>query len=148
MLYCPPSLQQQKQNEPSDDRGEQINDVDLENEMPNIEKVKSLISKVQKNMANAINDDEIVETDHGSTDDLDETKSNFPTLKKFYIAVDGSISLEKFRDSLSCNKIEDISQLSYDGIFNIGLPYETQMVSKEKHQLRIRTKMHMWNVIH
>eukprot|EP00978_Attheya_sp_CCMP212_P028465 scaffold98330_cov28-Attheya_sp.AAC.2 len=67
-------IQQQKQNEPSDDIGEQINGVDVENEMPNIETVKSLIAKVQKNMANAINDDEIVETDHG-TDDLDETES-------------------------------------------------------------------------
>eukprot|EP00978_Attheya_sp_CCMP212_P024201 scaffold75729_cov40-Attheya_sp.AAC.2 len=41
MMYCPPSLQQQKQDEPSDDLGEQISDVDVENEMPNIETVKS-----------------------------------------------------------------------------------------------------------
>eukprot|EP00978_Attheya_sp_CCMP212_P011654 scaffold28855_cov80-Attheya_sp.AAC.3 len=97
MLYCPPMLQQQKQNKPCDDIQEQINDVDVENEMPNIETVKSLISKVQKNMTNAINDDEIVETDHDGTDDLDETERDFPTLK-FYDAVDGSISLEKFHD--------------------------------------------------
>jgi hypothetical protein len=41
-------------------------------------------------MANPINDDEIVETDHG-TDDLDErTERSFPSLK-CYNAVDGSI---------------------------------------------------------
>jgi hypothetical protein len=49
MLYCPPSLQQQKQDKPSDDLlGEQITDVDVENEMPKIETVKSLIATVQK----------------------------------------------------------------------------------------------------
>jgi hypothetical protein len=89
--YLPPSLQQQKQkqNEPSDDVGDQIIDVDVEKKMPNIEPVKSLISRVQKNMANEINDNEIVETDHG-TADLDETKRDFSSLK-LYNAVDGSI---------------------------------------------------------
>eukprot|EP00978_Attheya_sp_CCMP212_P040445 scaffold221007_cov47-Attheya_sp.AAC.1 len=79
-------------------------------------------------MGNAINDDEIVETDHDDeiletdpgTGNLDENKSDFPSLK-FYNAVDGSLSLEKFRDCLSCNKIEDISQLTYDGIFSLEL---------------------------
>eukprot|EP00978_Attheya_sp_CCMP212_P016392 scaffold42943_cov53-Attheya_sp.AAC.2 len=48
MSYCPASLQQQKQDEASADLGEQISDVNLENEMPNIETVKSLIAKEQK----------------------------------------------------------------------------------------------------
>ena len=44
-------------------------------------KAKSFISKVQINMRNAINDDdEIVETDHG-TDDIDEIERKFPCLK-------------------------------------------------------------------
>eukprot|EP00978_Attheya_sp_CCMP212_P002744 scaffold5622_cov70-Attheya_sp.AAC.2 len=126
MMMCPPSLQQQqKQNEPSDDLGEQSSDVDVENEMPNIETVKSLIATVQKNLANAINDDEIVETGDHDTGDLDETERDFPSLK-FYNAVDGSTSLEKFRDCLSCNKIEDISQLTYDGICSLELKKRDQ----------------------
>eukprot|EP00978_Attheya_sp_CCMP212_P019227 scaffold53623_cov55-Attheya_sp.AAC.1 len=48
MLYCPASLQQQKQDKASADLGEQISDMNVENEMPNIETVKSLIAKVQK----------------------------------------------------------------------------------------------------
>ena len=68
-------------------------------------------------MVNAINDDEIVETDH-FTGDLDETKTYLPILK-FYNDVDESISLEKFRDCFSCNNIEGISQLNYDGIFSL-----------------------------
>eukprot|EP00978_Attheya_sp_CCMP212_P026765 scaffold88617_cov63-Attheya_sp.AAC.1 len=120
MMYCSPSLQEHKQDEPSDDLGEQIIDVAVENEMQNIETVKSLIATVQKKMANAINDDEIVETG-----DLDETERDFPSLK-FYNAVDGSTSLEKFCDCLSCNKIEDISQLTYDGIFSQELKKRDQ----------------------
>ena len=38
----------QKQDEPSNDLGDKISDVDVENEIPNIETVKYLISKVQK----------------------------------------------------------------------------------------------------
>eukprot|EP00978_Attheya_sp_CCMP212_P019620 scaffold55228_cov62-Attheya_sp.AAC.13 len=71
-------------------------------------------------MANAINDDEIGETDHAGTDDLDETERDFASLK-FYNAVDGSISLEKFHDCLSCKRTEDLSQLTYDGIFSLEL---------------------------
>ena len=54
-------------------------------------------------MANAINNDEILETDH-DTGDLDDTKRYFTSLK-FYNSVDRSISLDKSRDFLSCNKI-------------------------------------------
>ena len=50
-------------------------------------------------MANAINDDEILENDH-DTGDLDETKIDFLILK-FYNAVDRSISLDKFCGFLS-----------------------------------------------
>ena len=39
----------QKQDEPCNDLGDKISDVDVENEIPNIETVKYLISKVQKN---------------------------------------------------------------------------------------------------
>eukprot|EP00978_Attheya_sp_CCMP212_P014747 scaffold37745_cov27-Attheya_sp.AAC.1 len=169
MMYCSPSLQEHKQDEPSDDLGEKISDVAVENEMQNIETVKSLIAIVQKKTANAINDDEIVETGDHDTGDLDETEKDFPSLK-FYNAVDGSTPLETFCDCLSCNKIEDISQLTYDGIFslelkkrdqgstslerksnlcsNLGSPKETHIVSKGKCQLRKRTKIHVWNVIH
>ena len=85
--------------------------------------------------------------------------------------MDGSISLEKFRDCLSCNKIEDISQLTYDGICSLELKKRDQGSTslerkskslqepwfmkgnsnskQEKCQLRRkRTKIHMWNVIH
>eukprot|EP00978_Attheya_sp_CCMP212_P026221 scaffold85793_cov40-Attheya_sp.AAC.1 len=79
MMYCSPSLQDQKQDEPSDDLGEKISDVAVENEMQNIEIVKSLIATVQKKMANAINDDEIVETGDHDTGDLDETEKDFPS---------------------------------------------------------------------
>ena len=48
MLYCPPSIQQQKQDKSSNYIEEQISDVYVDNEMPNIETVKSLIAKVQK----------------------------------------------------------------------------------------------------
>ena len=46
--------------------------MDVDNEMPNIETVKSLIVNVKKNTAKAINDDEIVDTDH-DTGNLDDT---------------------------------------------------------------------------
>eukprot|EP00978_Attheya_sp_CCMP212_P016445 scaffold43071_cov88-Attheya_sp.AAC.1 len=170
MMYCPPSLQEQKQDdEPSDDLGEKISDLAVENEMPNIETVKSLIATVQNKMTDAINDDEIVETGDHDTGDLDETERYFPSLK-FYNAVDGSTSLEKFRDCLSCNKIENISQLTYDGICSLELKKRDQGSTslerkskslqqcwftkgnsnskKGKCQLRKRTKIHMWNVIH
>eukprot|EP00978_Attheya_sp_CCMP212_P000273 scaffold503_cov71-Attheya_sp.AAC.3 len=76
-------------------------------------------------MVNAINDDEIVETGDHDTGELDETERDFPSLK-FYNAVDGSISLEKFHDCLSCNKIEDTSQLTYDGICSLELKKRDQ----------------------
>ena len=72
MLYFPPSIQQQNQDKPSNDIGEKIIDMDVDNEMPNIETVKSLIANVKKNTAKAINDDEIVDTDH-DTGNLDDT---------------------------------------------------------------------------
>jgi hypothetical protein len=142
MLYCPPSLQQQKQKQdgPSDDLGEQITDVDVENEMPKIETVKSIIATVQKNMENAINDDEILETGNHDTGDLDETERDFPSLK-FYNAVDGSISLEKFCDCLSCNNIENISQLTYDGISSLELKKSNQG-SREKIKIFAATLVH------
>ena len=119
MLYFPPIIQQQKQDKPINDLEEQISDVDVDNEMPNIETVKSIIEKVEKNMASAINDDEIVEPDH-YTGDLDYTERCFTSLK-FHNAVDGSVSLEKFRGCFSCNNIEDISQLTNDGIYSLEL---------------------------
>eukprot|EP00978_Attheya_sp_CCMP212_P037401 scaffold175918_cov57-Attheya_sp.AAC.2 len=76
-------------------------------------------------MVNAINDDEIVETGDHDTGNLDESERDFPSLK-FYNAVDGSTSLEKFRDCLSCNKIEDISQLTYDEICSLKLKKRDQ----------------------
>ena len=60
MLYCPPRIQQPKHEKTSNYLGKQISDVDVENEMPNTETVKSLIAKVKKNMMNAINYYEIV----------------------------------------------------------------------------------------
>ena len=87
--------------------------------MPNIETVKYLISKVQKIMANEINYDEILGTYH-DTGGIDKTKRYFTSLV-FYYAVDGSISLEKFLGCFSCNNIEDIFQLTYDGIFSLEL---------------------------
>ena len=72
MLYFPPSIQQQNQDKPSNDIGEKIIYMDVDNEMPNIETVKSLIANVKKNTAKAINDDEIVDTDH-DTGNLDDT---------------------------------------------------------------------------
>ena len=47
MLYCSSIIQNQKQDEPSNDIGEKISDVDVDNDMPNIETVKYLIEKVQ-----------------------------------------------------------------------------------------------------
>ena len=75
-------------------------------------------------MANAINDDEIIDTDH-DTGNIDETKRNFPRLK-IYNAMDGSISLKYVCDVFSCNKIEDISQWTYDVIFILKLKKRDQ----------------------
>ena len=47
MLYCSSIIQNQKKDEPSNDIGEKISDVDVDNDMPNIETVKYLIEKVQ-----------------------------------------------------------------------------------------------------
>ena len=86
--------------------------MNVNDEMPNIETLKYIIEKLQKNMASAINDDEILETDN-DTGDLDNTKRDFLSLN-IYNAVYGSVSLDKFRDFLSCNNIEDVYQLTYD----------------------------------
>ena len=48
MLYFLPSMKQKKKDRPSNNMGGKISDVDVDNEMSNIEIVKSLISKVQK----------------------------------------------------------------------------------------------------
>ena len=48
MLYFLPSMKQQKKDRPSTNMGGKISDVDVDNEMPNIETVKSLITKGKK----------------------------------------------------------------------------------------------------
>eukprot|EP00978_Attheya_sp_CCMP212_P002729 scaffold5585_cov57-Attheya_sp.AAC.11 len=79
LLYCPPSLQQQQNGEHTD-TGEQLNEETIEEEMPNIQTVKSLITKVQNNMENAVNDDEVEETGEHDTDDLNDSENDIPIL--------------------------------------------------------------------
>eukprot|EP00978_Attheya_sp_CCMP212_P011862 scaffold29456_cov59-Attheya_sp.AAC.5 len=102
------------------DEREQLNEETIEEEMPNIQTVKSLITRVQNNMENAVNDGEVEETGEHDTDDLNESKKDIPSLQ-FYNGVEGCIAVEKFQDCLSCKKIEDISQVTYDGIFSLEL---------------------------
>ena len=52
MLYCPPSIQYQNKDKPSNDLGEKLSDVYVDNETTNIETVKSLITKLKKSECN------------------------------------------------------------------------------------------------
>jgi hypothetical protein len=111
MSYCPSD-----QNF-SDDIGEEIVDEN-DNDLPKVETVQSLISKVQNNITNAINDDEIIEDEHCT--DVDEIESS-SCGTEFYNAVDGSIAMERFPKCLSCKNIELISHLTLDGICSLEM---------------------------
>ena len=90
MLYCPSG------KDFSDDIGEKIVDKKKNVMRRTCQMLKlsnPLISKVQINITNVINDDEIIEDEHGT--EVDEIESNSSSTE-FYNAVDGSIAIKSF----------------------------------------------------